>query len=97
MELEPLKLLLDLFEQFAVLVIKTLRVQYHLLEVEHILLETAGHFFDLYQLVAVVLIEDALDADGDRTKFAEVLDGLVEMARTVDECGRVQTIVAALS
>jgi len=35
--------------------------------------------------VAVVLIKDALDADGQGAQFAEVLDGLVVVAWTVDE------------
>ena len=66
LELETLQLLLDLLEQFTILIVETLCVQNHLLQVQDVLLETARHLFDLDELVAVMLIEDALHADSDR-------------------------------
>ena len=38
--------------------------------------------------------KDALDADGDCAQLAEVLDRFVEVARAVDEIGRVEAVRA---
>lgn len=55
------------------------------MKVQNILLQTGRHLLNLYELVAIVLIKDALDADGQGAQLAEVLDGLVVVAWTVDE------------
>lgn len=67
LKFQPLQLLLHLLEQLTVLVIKSLRIENHLLQIKHVLLETARHLLDLYQLMPVVLIEDALHAHRYRT------------------------------
>lgn len=57
------------------------------MEVEHILLETGGHVFNLNQLVAIVFVEDASGANRIRARFAKVLHLLVDVSRARCEHG----------
>ena len=61
------------------------------MEVKNILLETVGHLFDLDQLMTIVFVEYALDADCMRARPAEVLYRLISMPWTCD-CSLSQSI-----
>ena len=84
LKLKSLQFFLYLLQQLAILIIEPLCVEDHLLQVQYILLKTGSHFFNLDELVAVVLVKDALDADCAGAEFAKVFDWLVIMSWAVN-------------
>ena len=59
-----------------------MRIDQHLLQIHDILLQTGGHLVNLNQVMPIVLVKHALDTHRDGALLAEVLNGLVEVART---------------
>jgi hypothetical protein len=63
-----------------IFIVKTVSIDEHFLQVQHVLLQTVRHLLNLDELVAVVLVEHALHANGHTALFAKILDGFVGMA-----------------
>ncbi len=59
-------------------------VDQHFLQVQHVLLQTVRHLLYLDKLVAVVLVEHALHANGHTALLAKILDGFVGVAGAKD-------------
>ena len=55
-------------------------VDQHFLQVQHVLLQTVRHLLYLDELMAVVLVEHALHANGHTALLAKILDGFVGVA-----------------
>lgn len=63
------------------------------MEVEDVLFQTIRHFFNLHQLVPVMLIEDALNAHCVGARPAKVLNVFFGMATAEDLANAVKLIV----
>ena len=92
---EPRQLLLHLFYHLRVVLNQPLRIVDHLPQIYHVLLhrvsykhkvilEAITHFLDLHELVAIVVVVDALDADLRGTGLTKVLNHLMRVFRARD-------------
>ena len=84
LKFEPFKLFLDLLKEFAILIVQSLSIQYHFLEIKDILFQTRCHLFYLNELVAVMLIEYAPDTNSHCAQLAEVLNWLIVVSWTIN-------------
>jgi len=63
------------------------------LQVKHVLFQTVRHLLDLNQLVAVVFIENALDAHRLRARAAEILDQFLGVPTAIDSAYTVELVI----
>lgn len=71
-------------DEFLVFIVKTVCINKHLLQIEHVLLKTVRHFLYLDKFVAVVLVKHALHANCHTALLAKVLDRFVRVTWAED-------------
>lgn len=82
---QPGKFVSRLVQQFAVLLVESACVEDHLLEIQHVLLQTSCHVFNLDELMAIMFIKDAASANCVATCLAKVLNPFVNVPDTARE------------